>query len=116
MAPTALPKDFDDLQQFVDLWAHKTEQERNRTRRRSDLTDVQKFYDTMLPRMESVLQFLSQFPAGSKDSLPKETRLLLYLALAMAEITTVVEMYREPTVPNGFDPERFIGEHPGFKD
>ena len=66
--------------------------------------------------MESVLHFLSKFPAGSKDSLPGETRLLLYLALAMAEITTVVEMHLEPSVPNGFDPERFIGEHPSFKD
>ena len=116
MPTTALLKDFTDLQQFVDLWAHETEKERNRTRRRSNLTDVQKFYDTMLPRMESVLHFLSKFPAGSKDSLPGETRLLLYLALAMAEITTVVEMHLEPSVPNGFDPERFIGEHPSFKD
>ena len=115
--PTAtLPKDFTDLQQFVDLWAHETEQERNRTRRLSNLTDVQKFYDTMLPRMEPVLHFLSKFPAGSKNSLPGETRLLLYLALAMAEITAVVEMYREPSVPNGFEPECFIGGHPSFKD
>ena len=77
---------------------------------------IQKFYDTMLPRMEPVLHFLSKFPAGSKNSLPGETRLLLYLALAMAEITAVVEMYREPSVPNGFEPECFIGGHPSFKD
>ena len=116
MPTAALPKDFTDLQQFVDLWAHETEQERNRTRRLSNLTDVQKFYDTMLPRMESVLHFLSKFPPGSKNYLPGETRLLLYLALAMAKITTVVEMFREPSVPNGFDPERFIEGHSSFKD
>ena len=115
--PTAtLPKDFTNLQQLADLWVHKTEPERNQTRRRSKLTDIQKFYDTMLPRIESVLHFLSNFPAGPEDSLPKETGLLLYLASAMAEITTVVEMYREPSFPNCFDTERFIGEHPSFKD
>ena len=115
MSNPKLPESFTDLEPLAAVWALATETERNQQRLTSTMTQIQAFYDTMLPRMEAVLTYLSQFsiePIPERAAvLPEEAQRLLYLALAMAEVTTAVELYQQPGVPDGFDPRRFIPDH-----
>ncbi len=115
MSNPKLPESFTDLDALADVWALATETERNQQRLTSTMTLIQAFYDTMLPRMEAVLTYLRQFsiePIPERAAvLPEEARRLLYLSLAMAEVTTAVELYQQPGVPDGFDPRRFIPDH-----
>ena len=115
MSNKKLPKPFTDLEPLVDVWALETETQRNQQRLTSTMTQIQAFYDSMLPRMETVLTYLSQFSIKYQpeptDALPEEAQRLLYLSFAMAEVTTAVELYQQPGVPDGFDPRRFIPDH-----
>ncbi len=111
MAAPRLPEPFADLEPLAAVWALATETERNQQRLSSTMTQIQVFYDTLLPRMEAVLTYLSQFPPEPPAALPQEVRRLLSLALAMAEITTAVELHQQPSVPAGFDPQHFIPDH-----
>jgi hypothetical protein len=115
MSHKVLPDPFTDLEPFVDAWVLATETERNQKRLASSMTEILAFYDAMLPRMEAVLTYLSQFPLGRAPedalTLPEETRRLLYLALAVAEVAPAVELYKQPGVIDGFDSRRFVPDH-----
>lgn len=111
MSDPSLPEPFTDLEPLAAVWALTTETERNQQRLGSTMAQIQALYDTLLPRMEAVLTYLSAFPPEPTDALPQEARQLLYLALAMAEITTAVELHQQPGVPAGFEPARFIPDH-----
>ena len=111
MSDTRLPEPFTDLEPLAAVWALATETERNQQRLSSTMAQIQAFYDTLLPRMEAILTYLSAFPPETPDALPQEVHRLLCLALAMAEITTAVELHQQPDVPAGFDPQRFIPDH-----
>ena len=62
MSATSLPEPFTDLEPMAAVWALATETERNQQRLSSPMGRIQAFYDTMLPRMEAVLTYLSAFP------------------------------------------------------
>lgn len=119
-----LPEPFRDLEAWADVWALSTETARNARRRQSSMAEIRAFYDTLLPRMEAVLHYLSQFPlrqtagytAEPTAGLPDDARRLLYLSLAMAEVTTAVEIFQAPSVIDGFDPLRFVPDHERAKD
>jgi len=115
MSNPKLPESFIDLEPLAAVWALATETERNQQRLTSTMTQIQAFYDTMLPRMKAVLTYLSQFsiePIPDQAAiLSEDAQRLLYLSLAMAEVTTAVELYQQPGVPDGFDPRRFIADH-----
>src|SRR5262245_13150899 len=102
MSHRVLPDPFTDLEPFVNTWALATETERNQKRLTSPMTEIQAFYDAMMPRMEAVLTYLSQFSfeRGPEEvkTLPEETRRLLYLALSVAEVAPAVELYKQPGV------------------
>lgn len=119
MSSGVLPEPFKDLEPFVDTWALATETERNQKRLASAMTEIQAFYNAMMPRMEAVLTYLSQFPLDripeEVKTLPEETRRLFYLALAVAEVAPAVELYQQPGVIDGFDARRFVPEHEGAK-
>ena len=103
-----LPKQFSDLERFVGPWALATEKERNRKRLSSTMEEIRAFYDAMLLRMEAVIGYLNQFPL---DQVPEEAKRLLYLTLSLAEVANAVELFGQPGVIDGFDPERFIPMH-----
>lgn len=119
MSNRLLPEPFQDLEPFVNVWAWATEAQRNQHRLTSSMTEIQAFYDTLMPRMEAILSYLSQFPLArlpeEVDRLPEETQRLLYLAFSVVEVATAVELYQQPSVPDGFDPRRFVPEHDGAK-
>lgn len=100
-----LPEPFHDLEKFAAPWALQTERERNRKRLSSTMAEIQGFYDAMLPRMDDIMEYLNQYPL---DQLPAEVRHLLYLTLALAEVTPAVEQYKTPGVIDGFPTERLV--------
>jgi len=103
-----LPEQFSDLERFVGPWALATERERNRKRLSSTMEEIRTFYDAMLPRMAATVEYLNQFPL---EQMPEEAKRLLYLTLSLAEVANAVELFGQPGVIDGFDPERFIPMH-----
>jgi hypothetical protein len=101
---TLLPSNFSELEKFAG-WALPTSTERNRMRRGSPMAEINAFYNAMQPQLTEVLGYLDQF---SLREMPQDARRLLYLSLALAEITIAVELFHEPKVTGGCDPERFV--------
>jgi hypothetical protein len=108
MTQQTLPAQFKDLEPFVATWALATERERNRKRLASTMEEIQAFYNAMLPRMETIIEYLNQFPL---DRMPEDAQRLFYLTLSLAEVANAVELFKQPGVIDGFDPERFIPMH-----
>src|SRR6266481_3476299 len=101
---TQLPSGFSDLERFAD-WMLPTSVERNRKRLASSMDEINALYNAMLPRLEEVLAYLDQF---SLQEMPQDAQRLLHLSLSLAEISIAVELFHEPKVTGGCDPERFI--------
>jgi|HubBroStandDraft_6_1064221.scaffolds.fasta_scaffold79920_2 hypothetical protein len=103
---TALPESFRDLERFVHQgWSAPSERERNRKRLSSEMTEIQEFYDTLLPRMDDIIGYLNQFPV---DQIPEDGARLLRLTFSLAEVAPAVEFYKQPQVVEGFPPSRFV--------
>ena len=101
---TLLPDGFSDLEIFAE-WALPTSTERNRKRRGSSMDEINAFYDALLPRLKQILAYLDQL---SLQEMPQDARRLLYLCLSLAEVTIAVELFHEPKVTGGCEPERFV--------
>jgi hypothetical protein len=78
----SLPEPFADLQAFVDKWALTTEKERFDLLHSITLDQLRPFYETMLPRMDAVLDYLNQFRMGD---MPSDARTLFDLSMTFAE-------------------------------
>ena len=105
MSDRILPDSFGDLEAFAIDWALQTEAERSRKRLATAIDDLQTFYDTVLVRMEPIVDYLNQFPL---DALPPDAEALLNLSLSFMEVSTAVELFGSAKVPNGFEPERYV--------
>src|SRR5262245_21604139 len=99
-----LPATFQELTPFLD-WALAKEQERTQKRLGSPMAEIVAFYETMLVRMEAIVEYLQQFPA---DRLPVEGQALFHLSLSLIEVANAVELYIQPRLPNGVNPARFV--------
>jgi hypothetical protein len=99
-----LPEQFADLERFSG-WALATERERNQKRRTSPMPEIQALYDTVLPRMDAIIEYLNQFPL---DNMPEDAHRLLQITLSLAEVAPAVEFYKQPEVVDGFPAERFV--------
>ncbi|WP_323760286.1 hypothetical protein [Immundisolibacter sp.] len=101
----ALPSQFADIEHLITAgWAIGDEAARNRRRRTSSMADLQAFYNTLLPRMDAIIQHLNQ---QSLPALAPGDQALLDLALMFMEVAPAVEIYKDPDVPWGFDAARF---------
>jgi hypothetical protein len=78
----SLPNEFSDLQLFVNDWALTTEKERFDRLHSITLDQLKPFYDTMLARMDSILEYLNQFRMGD---MPSDARTLFDLSMTFAE-------------------------------
>jgi hypothetical protein len=105
MAKKILPQAFADLEPFAKSWALATEEERVQKRYASSMSEIQAFYDAMLPRTERAIEHLNQFPL---DELPEAEQQLLYLCFSLTEASIAVEIFQEPQVPYGYDPMRYF--------
>ncbi len=108
MSERLLPESFQDLDPFATAWSLATERERNRQRLSSTMEEIQAFYNALLPRMEAVVAYLNQFPL---DSMPADAQQLLYLTLSLAEVAPAVELFKQPSVADGYDAARFVPAH-----
>jgi hypothetical protein len=104
MSLRQFPAPFAELEPFA-AWALATESQRARKRRGSTMAEIRALYDTVLPRMEAILDYLNPLPL---DNMPDDAQRLLHLTLALAEVAPAVELFNQPLVTDGYDPERFI--------
>ena len=107
MSERQLPEPFSDLEPYS-AWSLATEGERQRKRLSSSMEEIQVFYDAILPRMDAIISYLDQFPL---DALPTAAQRLLYLTCSLAEVSTAVELFKQPRVPDGYDATRFVATH-----
>jgi hypothetical protein len=107
MSQRQLPESFADLESYV-AWALATERERNQKRLSSTMEELQAFYNALLPRMETIIEYLNQFPL---DAMPADAQRLMDMTLSLAEVSTAVELFKQPTVPDGYDAARFVPLH-----
>ncbi len=115
MSDKALPKPFTDLEPLVQAWSLKTERERNGKRLSSTMEQIRAFYDALVPRAQSVLEYLKDYPCsdtpGGASALPDTERRLVNLMLMLAEVAPAVETFGEPSVIGGFESARFAPDH-----
>jgi hypothetical protein len=103
-----LPAPFVGLEPFAH-WALATEWERFMARESSSREELQMFYDAMMPRMGTIVEYLNRFPF---DRMPEDALLLLRMALSVVEVSIATELYRQPNAINGFDRARLqVAEH-----
>lgn len=107
MSERQLPAAFADLEPFV-AWSLATESERQRKRLSSAMTEIQAFYDAILPRMDAAIAYLDQFP---RNAMPAEAQRLLHLTFSLAEVAAAVELFQQPSVADGYDATRFVPTH-----
>jgi hypothetical protein len=105
MAIQQLPAAFHDLESFATVWALGSETERHHRRLASSITEIRAFYEAILPRIDTILEYLNDFPL---EQLAPEASNLLNLSLALAEIAPAVELFGQPEVPDAFDSRRVI--------
>ena len=67
-------------------------------------SEINAFYNALLPRIEEILAYLDQF---SLQEMPQDAQRLLFLALSLAEVSIAVELFHEPKVTGGCDPALF---------
>ncbi len=108
MSNRFLPDPFEELEPFVVKWSLAKETDRRAERASSAMHELQVFYDTMLPRMETIIEYLNQYPL---DDVPAKARRLLYLTLSLAEVAPAVEFYKRPLPVGVFDHARFVALH-----
>jgi pyruvate/2-oxoglutarate dehydrogenase complex dihydrolipoamide acyltransferase (E2) component len=108
MSERLLPELFQDLEPFVSAWALATERERSGKRLSSSMEEIQAFYHALLPRMDSIIAYLNQFPL---ENMPADAQRLLYLSFSLAEVAPAVELFKQPSVVDGYDAARFVPVH-----
>ena len=104
MSQGKLPDKFADLQPFVARWAVADEAQRREIRVNSQMKDIQEFYEAMVRRLDDVLSYLNMHELGK---LPPEVTTLMYLCLALAEVSPAIELYKQPDHVGGFPASRF---------
>ena len=74
----------------------------------STMAEIQAFYDALLPRMDAVIGYLDQFPL---NAMPADAQRLLHLTFSLAEVAAAVELFKQPSVAEGYDATRFVPTH-----
>lgn len=94
-----LPLAFKELESFVPEWAVPTFSQRQGKRLRSSMTEIQAFYDAIMPRLSEAVEHLNQFPL---DKMPLPERQLLELCRSLAHVGNCVALWRAPDQTNAF--------------
>lgn len=102
---SVLPEQFSALEKFSS-WALPLETERNAKRLASSMSEMNCFYENVVPRAEEILNYLNGFDL---DALPRQEQNLLYMMLALAEVSFAVEVYKQPEVAKS------VQEYGGFE-
>jgi hypothetical protein len=90
------PTEFAALEPFAD-WAIQGERARYAKRIASRMQELQTFYDTAFPLLESGTAYLEKV---SMDDISEEDKHLLWLFCALVTVAYSVEGWRQPRVPD----------------
>jgi len=104
MSTDRLPAGFESVEPLVAAWVLPDSNARAAKRQGSTLVELQSFYDAMLPIARPAVAYLRDH---TLEDLPPEGSRLLKLMLSLAEVSTAIEWYGSPTVPDSFDFARF---------
>jgi hypothetical protein len=99
-----LPKGFEDLEPWIADWALPLNMQRYTKRTHSTMEELRAFYDAVEPRAAEALALLDAYPIEEIDG--PEAR-LMYLMLALVDVSLAVEVYQEPVLKLSPAPERF---------
>jgi hypothetical protein len=99
-----LPSKFTDLEDLADDWAIATEPARRAKRQATTMPEINVFYERMTGRIGEILEYLNQFELAA---MPAEAQSLMNMTLSLAEVGPAVEVYKQPTVIDGFPADRF---------
>jgi hypothetical protein len=97
MADSMLPPEFADLEPFAAKWCLGSERERFAERMATSMTEMQAFYDAVVPRAEDALAYCDKFPL---DELPDEVLNLMHLLYSMIMVSYPVECWGQPQIPD----------------
>ena len=61
-----LPAPFADLDLLAEKWSLATQNQREACRRASTPAEIRRLYDTLLPRMDAILDYLNQFTLDTR--------------------------------------------------
>ena len=98
-----LPAQFSDLEEYVSEWAHASSQDRWKKRLNSEMHEIRKFYNAIMPRMEEAVAHLKKFPL---KGMPEKEKQLFRLTAMLMEVSVAVELFGVPDEANVFPPER----------
>lgn len=99
-----LPAGFEELEHLAPAWALPTSQERFAKRVSSRMGELKAYYELVHPRAEEALALLDQQPLAE---LREPERRLMYLLLALVDVSLAIEVYGEPRLPLAPDPDRY---------
>ena len=88
-----LPEAFTDLEKYAATWCLATQAERHGQRVNSTMQELEDFYQTILPRMDAIAEYLNRFPL---EELGSSAQNLLNLSLSFIEVSLAVELFHEP--------------------
>ena len=97
MAESLLPTEFSDLEPFASKWCLGSERERFAARMASTMTDIQAFYDAIVPRAEDAIAYCDKFPL---DDMPEDALNLMHLLYSMIMVSYPVECWGQPHIPD----------------
>ena len=92
-----LPRDFADLERFVERWSLATERERYAQRLASPIQEMKDFYAAMFPRVDDALAHCDRF---ALDEMPDDAARLLQLVHSFVMVSFPVEVWRRPRIPD----------------
>jgi hypothetical protein len=94
---TLLPGEFADLEPFARGWCLASEAERYAKRLGTAMTEIQAFYDAIMPRAEAAIGYCDQYPL---DDLPEDVLNLMHLLYSMVTVSFCVEAWSQQRVPD----------------
>jgi hypothetical protein len=92
-----LPAEFSVLEPYALQWDLHSANERRSRRLQLQMSELQEFYDAVLPHAERAMAYIEQFPIGSA---PEQAQALLRLLLGLAHAAMSVELHRQHCGPN----------------
>jgi hypothetical protein len=97
MTDPQLPREFSDLEPWVEDWCLDSEPERYAKRLASSMDEIQAFYDALYPRANAAIAYLEKFPL---DELPDDAFRLLKLLYSLILMSFPVEIWKQPYIPD----------------
>jgi hypothetical protein len=94
---TLLPSEFADLEPFARDWCLASEPERYAKRLGAPMTELQAFYDAIMPRAEEAIAYCDQYPL---DGLPEDVLNLMHLLYSLITVSFCMEAWSQQKVPD----------------